>query len=119
MQYTPRVRVSSTLSSVVREYSSLTPRPETDPESYMRLYGSWVHDKKGGYYQSIDTATVYRGKARGVSGTCDYGRAMTETSHTTDAGSCSKTNVWTIDELETLANEIKREQESAAIIVGA
>lgn len=92
---------------------------ETDPESYMRLYGSWVHDKKGGYYQSIDTATVYRGKARGVSGTCDYGRAMTETSHTTDAGSCSKTNVWTIDELETLANEIKREQESAAIIVGA
>lgn len=98
-----------------------------EPESYFRLYGHWHHNKEEGYYQSIETKHISRGKGRGNStvGTHACGRDTTVTTGTKSGLTCDavaitteKMNVWTIEELETLANDIRKEQEDATLIVG-
>jgi hypothetical protein len=102
---------------------------EDDPESYFRLYGAWHHNKEEGFYQSTETLCSVRGKGRGSAGWDS--RATREDSTASPNASAaiggkvlslvkSDTNisVWTVDELEKLANEIEKEQSDAATVVG-
>lgn len=114
---------------------------DKDPENFFRLYGRWVHDKTGGYYQSIETTGSFRGKGRGSAGSAGsstetkgetgttspatdaaekkeitvYKPIPTNLQLVTPANNCS---VWTIEELEALANKIEKEQADAALVCG-
>jgi hypothetical protein len=106
-----------------------------DPESYFRLYGRWHHNTEHGFYQSIETSCVVRGgKARGgtgstgagtettkvevISPSADSARKMDIVPYVMGKADDDKASVWTVDELEALANQIEKEQQDAATIVG-
>lgn len=91
-----------------------------EPDSYFRRYGCWI--KKDGWHQSCDTTPKievwthwrrkhYSGRSEDSSERCSVPiLASTSTVH--------EENVWTIEELENLVAEVKKEQDEARVLLG-
>lgn len=94
--------------------------PKDKPISYIRLYGNWIH--KEGYDQSVETTP--RRAVQSVDG-WRHGRRGVYSSHKScevhESSSrvvTSGENNWSVDELESLISEIRKEQDEARVYLG-
>jgi len=90
---------------------------KTDPSSYFRHYGTWI-DKKG-YSQSTETwsrSVVCSRNAKWVAPS--NGSGILLTSPTVSPKEVDQ-NCWTVEELDALVIEIRKEQDEARMLLGA
>lgn len=94
---------------------------KNDPQSYIRLFGSWIN--KEGYSQSCETKSQTVLCYRGSGGRVRTGHATETDSRFPRSGlvssGSSQENTWTIDELEALIEDIRKEQNEARLLLGA
>ena len=94
--------------------------PADDPESYIRTYGTWIDHPQEGYAQS--TSTYKRPKDQWTQGRDQRGGGHACGLPILDQGrvlpSKIEENAWTVDELETLVGDLRKEQDAARVMLG-
>ena len=91
---------------------------KTEPLSYIRTYGTWL--EKDGWLQSVETRPRIV-DCRTMAG--DEWRKPRRSCHVVQSSSPSTPvvhaeNTWTVDELETLISDLRKEQDEARILLG-